>query len=448
MRKRLLEFKKLSLVIVMVLALAMTMTLVVGCNENENQDSSPSPENTPIATAPGDDIGGGTPPDGDGSTQGGESEEIVSRRAALLEEAEFMFRGYFYEEAIALLNEDEELINDETRELESRIVEEKENLILFEGQIKHIFFHSLILYPEHLFPNLNIPTGGYNEGFVYQSEFKRMLPQILERGFVLYNIHDVFSEGENGRMVQNEIWLPPGRRPLILSIDDPTYHYGVGFANRLLVTDDGKLRSEVITPDGETIITDDGDIQLILNDFVREHPEFSWRGHKGIIAATGFMGIFGYDLLTEESRREATRVAEYLKDTGWIFANHSYTHSRRSGWWAADARVENIRSDMEQWRDRIEPIIGSTNILIAPFGFVLPPHAMEVVLEFGYNIYCNVDFNQPVFMRQNGRYVLQGRIEIGGFSMKTPRWAEYLTDYFFDVAYVLDSHRPPIISGT
>ncbi|MCL2547442.1 MAG: hypothetical protein FWE06_09740 [Oscillospiraceae bacterium] len=366
-----------------------------------------------------------------------EAEELRARRTALLEEADFMLRGYFYQEAIELLNADETLINDETRDLEARILEAKDSLVLFEGQVKHIFFHSLILYPELLFPDLSNPTGGYRESFIYQTEFIKMLPQLLEHGWVLYNINDVFRVGEDGHMERREIWLPPGRRPLILSIDDPTYHYSRGFANRLLVDEDGILKTEVITPDGETILTNDGDIQLILNDFIREHPEFSWRGHRGIIAATGFMGIFGYDLQTEESRAEAIKVAEYLKETGWLFANHSFTHSRRPGWWAPDASVANIRSDVERWRKKIEPIIGETNILIAPFGFVLPPHAMEVILDNGFNIYCNVDFNQPAFVRQ--RYVLQGRIEIGGFSMRSQRWAAYITEHFFDVESVLDA---------
>lgn len=372
-----------------------------------------------------------------------ESDDLTLKRAAVLEEAEFLFRGYFYEEALELLNANELLINDETRDLEMRIIEEKENLILFEGQVKHIFFHSLILYPEYLFPDLSTPSSGLNEGFIFQSEFQRILPQLLDRGYVLYNINDVFAVAENGYMEQREIWLPPGKRPLILSIDDPTYHYDVGFANRLLVDENGELKTEVITPERETIITNDGDVQLILNDFVKEHPEFSWRGHKGIIAATGFMGIFGYDLQTDESRTEAKKVAEALKETGWIFANHSYTHNHGvPGWWAPDANIDNIRNDIALWREKIEPIIGQTNLLIAPGGVVLPPHAMEVILENGYTIYCNVEFNQPITIFPE--YVLQGRIEIGGFSLTF--WADYLTEYFFDVEYVMDSHRPPISS--
>jgi len=367
-------------------------------------------------------------------------EERNPERDRVLMQAENLARGYFYEEALQLLNENEELINDEIRELEARIVEEKNSLVRFEGQIKHIFFHSLILYPEYLFTDLTVPTGGYNEGFVFQSEFKRLLPQLLERGYVLYNINDIFGTDENGNMIQNDIYLPPGRRPLILSIDDPTYHYEAGFANRMVLDENGELATEVITPDGEMIITHDGDIQLILNAFVEEHPEFSYRGHKGIIATTGFMGIFGHDLQTEESISEAKAVVERLKETGWIFANHSFTHNR-VGFWGPDTRVENIEWDIRRWREKMEPVVGSTNVFIAPFGYRLSGEAMNVIIRNGYNIYCTVDFRQNIEIFPN--QVVMGRIEIGGFSLV--RWRDRLNTYFFDVDTVIDPHRPPIL---
>ena len=191
------------------------------------------------------------------------------------------------------------------------------------------------------------------------------------------------------------------------------------------------------------MITNDGDVQLILNDFTKAHPEFSWRGHKGIIAATGFMGIFGYDLQTEESLREATEVAGALKETGWIFANHSYTHNHGiHSWWAQDANLDNIRLDIRLWKEVIEPIVGQTNLLIAPGGVVLPPHAMGVILENGYNIYCSVNPRQFITIFHD--YVLQERIEIGGYALI--HWADYLTEHFFDVKSVIDSHRPPTLS--
>jgi len=387
-----------------------------------------------------------------------EAENTV-RRNVILDESRLLFRGYFYDEAIALLNEDEALINHETLALEAEISLAMNSYVRFNSEIKHIFFHSLILYPEHLFPNVNIPTGGYNEGFVFQSEFIRMLPQLLERGYVLFNINDIFSKDENGRMRQKDIYLPPGKMPLILSIDDPTYHYGkrffsggfdtdhvpnAGFAHRVILDEYGELATEVYTPDGEKIITYDGDVHIILDAFVNENPEFSYRGHKGIIAATGYMGIFGYDLpelRNPDVKSEVVAICDKFKENGWLFASHSYTHNR-TGFWGEESSANNIRFDIRRWREEIEPLVGETNIFIAPYGFLLRGEGMQVILDNGFDIYCTVDFNQSISVYNT--HAVMGRIEIGGYSLV--RWANTLNRDFFDVSYVKDPHRPPIAS--
>jgi hypothetical protein len=368
-------------------------------------------------------------------------ENRVALRSALMEKSKLLFRGYYYDEAIALLNENEELINHEIESLIAEILEVQNGLVLFFCVIKHIFFHSLILYPEHLFPNLNTPTGGYNEGFAFQSELFAILPQLLERGYVLYDINEMFSKDADGIMRQNDIYLPEGKRPLVLSIDDPSYHYGVGFANRMILDEEGELATEVITPAGETIITYDGDVHLVVDAFVKEHPEFSFRGSKGIIATTGYLGIFGYDLRSDESVAEATAISDKFKENGWLFANHSYTHNR-VGFWGPESLTRNIRYDVGRWHEVMKPVVGSTNIFIAPFGFLLRGESMQVILDNGYDIYCTVDFNQPISVFDT--HAVMGRIEIGGYTLV--RQVSLLERDFFIVADVIDPHRPPIVS--
>ena len=413
--------------------------------QGPGQESPASPpdqtiENTPRETATEQNaaVSGSVPDRPDPQLEA----EQTAARAAIIERSDLLFRGYFYDEALQLLNEDVSLINDETRELEAGITKAIEEMVLFEGDLKHIFFHSLILYPEHLFKDVNKPEGGYNEGFSYQRELERMLPQLLERGYVLYNINDIFSKDENGNMTRRDIYLPPGKRPLVLSIDDPSYHYGVGFANRIILDEDSGIATEVITPAGETIITYDGDVELVVDDFVREHPEFSFRGAKGIIASTGYMGIFGYDLKTEESRQTATAICDKMKENGWLFASHSYTHNR-NGFWGPNSSAENIRYDTRRWREEIEPITGRTNIFIAPFGYTLRGEALQVILDNGFDIYCNVELAQRVAVYPG--YALMGRVEIGGYALS--RWADALTRDFFDVAAVKDPYRPPVVSS-
>jgi len=391
--------------------------------------------------------------------------EIIEKRAFILEEGRLLLRGYFFDEAIALLNADHDLVNNETQALEDEIVAAKNSLVRFEGDVKHIFFHSLVLYPEVLFPDLSVPTGGYNEGFIFRSEFLKILPQLMERGYVLFNINDVFSKDDSGTMRKKDIYLPPGKKPLILSMDDPTLHYGqrfagggggatggfdrsrnptAGFATRVVFDEYGELATEVMTPSGEIIITYDGDVHVALDAFVKEHPEFSYRGHKGIIAATGYMGIFGYDLpdlRNEETRQKVIAICDKMKENGWLFASHSYSHNR-VGFWGPETNPNSIRWDTRRWKEEMEPIVGQTNLFIAPYGHLLTGDAMQVILDNGFDIYCTVDFNQRISVYTT--HAVMGRIEIGGYALV--RYTNTLDRDFFDVASVKDPHRPPILS--
>ena len=62
------------------------------------------------------------------------------------------------------------------------------------------------------------------------------------------DIGDVWSEasGENGQpeMVKNTLYVPEGKKPLILSFDDTNYYPYMlenGFTYKLILDDDGKI---------------------------------------------------------------------------------------------------------------------------------------------------------------------------------------------------------------
>ncbi|MFA5407508.1 MAG: hypothetical protein WC343_01925 [Bacilli bacterium] len=374
---------------------------------------------------------------------------LNDRRDALLKEAENLVKGYFVDEAIELLNKDESLVNDEIQEKIDEYTEYKNSYVLYEEPVQHIFFHSLILYPEYLFKNITVPSGGLNEGFSYKRELERMLPLLLERGYVLYNINDVFVKDENGIMKQKDIYLPAGKKPLILSVDDPAYANAgtdnIGLAHRMILDENGKLATEVVTPAKETIITFDGDVELVVMNFIEEHPEFSYRGARGIIASTGYLGFMGYtyeEILTDEGRSKAKSIADKLKEEGWLFASHSYTHNRLN-FFGAGSNASNIAWDTKKWMEIIEPIVGSTNIFIAPFGYKLGGAALDVIINNGFDIYCNVVSQQKIVVYE--KYALMGRIEMSGYSYTY--YKNYLNKYLFDVDKVMDSYRPPMLSS-
>ena len=317
-----------------------------------------------------------------------------------------------------------------------------EPLVPYEGEIRHIFFHSLIVYPEMVFADRETPMGGYNAGFSEKAELEKILPQLYERGYVLYDLNECY-ETVDGKMQRKEILLPAGKMPLILSVDDVAYAYGDGYARRLFVDDTGALLYEVPNPSGGVDIVPDGDVMGVVDAFVAEHPDFSWNGHKGTIALTGFQGAFGYPSYDDPAcQAEIKKVADALRADGWSFASHSYTHnSGVYGFWGTGCIPDKIYYDINKWVDRVSPWIGETNLFLAPFGYRATGEALQHVLNAGFNIYCTVDDHVVNELYED--YALQSRIEIGGYSMTYYR--ALLNELFFDVDSVLDPGRPPVV---
>mgnify|MGYP006906688108 CR=1 FL=1 len=96
--------------------------------------------------------------------------------------------------------------------------------------------------------------------------------------------------------------------------------------------------------DDGSISVGDYDMVPLIDRFVEEHPDFSYRGAKGIVALTGYNGILGYrtdssyetrpddldadkvkwldehpDFNLNTERENAARVAQAMKDEGWLF---------------------------------------------------------------------------------------------------------------------------------
>ena len=367
---------------------------------------------------------------------------LEARRQEALSSAAALAAQYRYDEALALLA-DPTLANDETAAKTAEIQTQKASLVLYDGELRHIFFHSLVVYPEMVYRDLTTPMGGYNAGFSEKAELERILPQLYARGYVLYDLNECY-EKVDGVMRRKEIWLPAGKTPLILSVDDVAYAYGDGYAQRLYVDGSGALLYEVKNPSGGIDTMPDGDVMGVVDAFVRDHPDFAWHGHKGTIALTGYQGAFGYpDYETAENQTAIRTVAEALKADGWSFASHSYTHNAgRYGYWGAGCVPENIRYDINKWVDKVTPCIGTTNLFIAPFGYRAQGDALQYILDAGFDVYCTVD--NKVVNELYDSYALQSRIEIGGYSMTYYR--DILNEKFFNVDEVYDAAgRPPVL---
>lgn len=344
--------------------------------------------------------------------------------------AEDLSAGYFYDEALLVLNETGKADDKRIVSLKEDIETKKANLKEYDGTIYHVFFHSLIVYPELAFDG-DYMHEGYDMWMTTTSEFKAMLPQMYERGFVLCSLKDM----EQGK----KLMLPEGKKPLVISIDDVNYYEYMendGFADRLVVNENGEVLTEVKTPTGEKIITRDGDVMPILDDFVKQHPDFSYRGAKGVVAVTGYEGALGYNFEYVEGKEkenlkaEAKKVAEALQNSGWLLACHSYTHNS----YFSDGNVsdEQLHYDTNRFRERTADVVFNPDIYISPFGYHLNEgdHRLQYLKDMGYNIFCPVSSSMRTFTTKEG-VLIQERFNLDRYNMRNKK--EFINNTFFDV---------------
>ena len=257
------------------------------------------------------------------------------------------------------------------------------------SEVTHVFFHTLIMDTAKAFDGDSMQNG-YNQMMTTRDEFLKILQSMYDRGYVLVSIHDVAREvtDENGNVsfVPGDIMLPEGKKPFVMSQDDVCYYEymeGDGFASRLVIGEDGKPTCQMDLEDGTTV-TGSYDLIPLLEDFIQEHPDFSYRGARAIIAFTGYNGVMGYRTDSsyegvnpniEEDRETVRQLAQCLRDNGWELASHSWGH-RDLG----SISYEEFVTDTDKWEQEVESLIGPTDIILYPFGAEIGdwhPYTME-----------------------------------------------------------------------
>ncbi|MCC8052105.1 MAG: polysaccharide deacetylase [Clostridiales bacterium] len=342
-------------------------------------------------------------------------------------------------------------------------------------EVTHIFFHLIIWDASKAFDG-DLYAEGYNQYMVTMDEFSAIMQTMYDEGYVMVSMHDMCEVNVDGTVTAKEILLPEGKTPFVLSQDDVCYyHYmdGDGFASRLVLDENGDVKAEYIEDDG-TVSVGDYDLIPWIDTFVDAHPDFTYHGHKGTIALTGYEGILGYrtdevyltrdeDRLTSWQRDfleenpdfdeeawqnevdTATAIADALKADGWEFASHTWGHIDPIA-----KGLEGLQTDTERWKNNVETIVGETDIIIFAFGADISnwteyseDNEYYIYLkEQGYNIFCCVDSTR-YWVQFNGTSMRMGRRDIDGYRMYYN--ADLLSD-LFDVSAVWDSLRPDTVA--
>lgn len=398
-----------------------------------------------------------------------DSQEVPAEQQvpSAMEQAKLLAAQYDYQSAIDLLKKQSDYeSNTDMQNAVKEYESDRDSCTSWPlEEVTHVFYHTLIKDTSKAFDG-DYKEADYNQVMTTIDEFNKITETMYEKGYVMVSIYDMAKANDDGTMTPGEILLPPGKIPFVLSQDDVCYyHYmdGDGFATKLVVDDEGKVRNEYVEDDG-SISVGDYDMVPLIDRFVEKHPDFSYRGAKGIVALTGYNGILGYrtdqsyetrpddldqnkvdwldshpDFNLEKEREGAKKVADAMKEEGWLFASHTWGHQN-----IGQISLETLQADTQKFKDNVDPLIGGTDIIIFAFGTDLTDaedysgDKFEYLKSMGYNYYCNVD-SSKYFVQIRDRYFRQGRRNLDGYRMY---YNPELLEDLFDAKSVFDPARP------
>lgn len=415
-------------------------------------------------------------------------EEALAYRNKVLATAEEMAMGYDYDGAIDLIKSVEGYDQDaDLIAAAANYTAKKSTLVTVDvTNVPHIFYHSLINDTGRAF-NVSVlgqsAVDGQNAWMTTVEEFDKILQEMYDRGYVFVRLRDLVVEtvDEQGNVTfkkNTNLKLPEGKKPVVLSLDDLSYYHSykdAGYPNKLVVDENGDVKCEYTDVSGNTTIGD-YDVVPRLETFLKEHPDGAYKGARGMIALTGYNGVFGYrtdvayktgenltadqqvwldqhpDFDWDKEVAEATKVAEAMKEAGWEFASHTWGHLSVTG-----KSVETLATDHEKWKNTVEAIVGKTDTIIFAHGADIgswqdysddnPQYAYYK--SQGFNFFCNVDGSQKAWIQIREDYVRQGRINLDGYMLyKATQGLTDVTEDFFDADEIFDSARPtPVVAS-
>ena len=369
-----------------------------------------------------------------------ESESEEEGLVAVLDEAATLAAGYNYEEAISVLNTlTGEASRDERVDAARTEYEQGDaSLVNWTGDIPHLCFPVLIEDTMMAFDG-DSNASSYDTSMVTTDEFKDILQSLYDNNYILIDMESIAALVTDDRgttsMTSQTLRLPEGKKPIVLSQDNLNYATvtnGDGIATKLVLDDEGNVKAQYTDSEGHDQVGD-YDFIPILNSFIEEHPDFSFKNARGIVSVSGEDGVFGY-ALTDDNKSTIRSISSALTSGNWRIACAGWSHGYMN-----DLTDEAFEEEITNWMTEIGSLTGDANILFYPYGqeVTYPSEKLTCLLDNGLVYLCGL-WGDTDFLEIGDGYMRMTRRFVDGYTLQNA--SSYFTD-FFDAGAILDDDR-------
>lgn len=399
-----------------------------------------------------------------------EKAQLALEEQQLLTEADALAAGYDYDAAIAILNTFRGNISEypTINARKAQYERERSEMVAWDdpSQIANLSFQMLIA-DLRMGLKHHSHAQSINRNFITTTEFSKILQELYDNGYILVSPEDYLTKtsSADGQTVYTPktLYLPSGKKPIVLTQTNVNYNLylidtngdkladknGGGFASKLVLDSSGDITCEMVNSNGQ-IVTGDFDLVPILDAFVEENPDFSYRGAKAVLALTGYNGLFGHRTNAEavdyfgqaaydEAVLQAKTIAEKLRSSGYVLACYTYENIAYG-----DASVAQIQKDLERWNNEVVPILGKIDILVyaqnsdIASGKTYSGEKYDLLKKNGFSYFIGFCNGNATWFHADTGYARQGRILVTGASLA------HNADWFMGMFYasnILESGR-------
>jgi len=387
--------------------------------------------------------------------------QAEQRNQQILQEAEKLAAEYNYEDAITLLDSVGDLTqHTDLQAKRSEYVNTMSSLVEYNNphDIPNLSFHVLINDMARALKDEQY-GGSYNKNFVSTNEFTKILEHLYNNGYVLVDFDSFVGSttdiNGNAQFAPVPIHLPADKKPVMITETMVNYFAymidpdndgmadakGAGFASKLVVDGNGDIKAEYVDANGQTHVGN-YDLVPILEDFIKTHPGFSYRGARAILAVTGHEGVFGYRINSavvaskgndywENEVAGAKAITNALREKGYTIACYTYKNDAYSG-----LSVAQIQADLQSWASQITSVIGNVDTFVFAKTSNITDYngsAFQVMYQSGFRYF--ISNGESPMTEVNSTYVRQNRLMVTGETMQ--HYSSRFTG-LFDCAAILE----------
>ena len=267
----------------------------------------------------------------------------------------------------------------------------------YDGEIFSLSFNTLMAFPEKALGDNNNLSASFDESKITTTEFKNILYELYKNNYVLISINQII---DSKTLEQIPLKLPKNKKPILLIFDNVSYksnYQNLGEIDKIIIDRNNNLATYTTKKSIQDRVAYDNEFILILENFIKQFPDFSFNGAKGIIFLTGENGILGYNTnhKNASSKYESKRVSEVikkLKSLGWQFGCNNYSYK-------LDSSLSDMEfaKDLSLWNAEVSPLIGTTNLYAYPYGENDENSSkQELLITSGFKIFFECGDPNPI----------------------------------------------------